>query len=442
MQYVTKMASKPIDIQHDFVVIGAPEAPQSAYVGLFASALGLAQIFSDGRTGLLLSTLDRRPDVRAAGATDDSVVTETGIRAAINAAVSGATGYWKRVGTVLSPLTAGDTINVASSGAVQAIYGICNGAVNSVGVRGSSDSGFGIYGSSDTSYGAVGISISGGGGYFNSSSGTGVIGSSGSGKGGTFTSGTNFAIEATINNSITNQRYGLLSLVRNTTGTAANGIGINIDFQIEMAGGFTQSQALIGAELTNATSATSDFIFQLRNAGSTVAEVLRLKGNGDMLSYADTYQTKAGGPVSRLRSFRNNSGTPGFLKSGDYLGSLTFDAWSSASTYAGVAGIIASATADHDATNFASKLEFWLMAASSSSPRQVGEFTPAGKLKGVFGFAVPGGDGISGTSTIITGVSYNSGTMILTFTRDTLTISGGIVTLVEAASNTVIPLSP
>ena len=56
----------------------------------------------------LLTTLDRRSDVRALGSTDDSVVTETGIRAAINAAVSGVTGVWGVSGTNIYNLNTGN----------------------------------------------------------------------------------------------------------------------------------------------------------------------------------------------------------------------------------------------------------------------------------------------------------------------------------------------
>jgi hypothetical protein len=375
MQYVTKMASKPIDIQHDFVVIGAPEAPQSAYVGLFASALGLAQIFSDGRTGLLLSTLDRRPDVRAAGATDESVVTETGIRAAINAAVSGVTGYWKKVGTVLSPQTANDRIEVTVTGGDTGMYGVASDGIGvyglsstNYGVRGTSTSNAGVYGYSAQSFGVYGITAGAPGSSAirgvatvdgvalsgQAVTGHAITGNSTSGNGGYFFSTNGIGVQATSVNSLalvahatpadSSNLWTVLSLNRQTTGTAASGIGIGIDFQVEQASNVIQSQAYFAASLSNALSVSSDFSWRLRNANAPLAEVMRLTG--------------------------------------------------------------------------------------------------AGVLNVKTGISVNSVAGLSGTSTIITGVSYNSGTMILTFTRATLTVNGGIVTAVEAASNIVIPLSP
>jgi len=187
---------------------------------------------------------------------------------------------WKRVGAVISPATAGDYLYVAATGAVQAIYGACTGAVNSVGVRGSTDSGFGVYGTSGTSYGVVGNSTSGGGGYFYSTSG----------KGGIFTSNSNIALEATgyagpvvaINTagSTFNTDFNLLRLKIDTTGTAAAGLGSSIDFHIEQASGASSNSAAIVAILTDVTSVTSAFIWRLRNAGGAIAEVMRLSGAG------------------------------------------------------------------------------------------------------------------------------------------------------------------
>lgn len=361
--------------------------------------------------------------------------------------------YWVKVSQQLQPATSGDKVVVEVVGQTAALTGNNTGNISSVGVRGYSDIGYGMFGQSVSGTGIMGMSTSSYGVraqsgtsfgiYASSTSSVAVYGSSDSGSGGQFLSTSNYAIRGEVNNSNYNGLSATLLLTRRTSGSATAGIANGIMFEIENSAGIPALAMNVISAFTSPSSGseTSDFIVQLRNSGSAIAEKFRIKGNGDSYFYADSYQTKENGAIHRLRGYHNYTGTPGYLKSGDYAGSLVFDAWSGASSYASVGAISVLATADHNSSNFASKMEFWLAEPSSLYPRQVAELTPEGKVKGIYGFSVFGADGITGTQTIITGVSYDSGTKTLTFTRATLSVSGGIVTSVTAASNTVIPLS-
>ncbi|KAF0198420.1 MAG: prophage MuMc02 head decoration protein [Bacteroidetes bacterium] len=69
------------------------------------------------------------------------------------------------------------------------------------------------------------------------------------------------------------------------------------------------------------------------------------------------------------------------------------------------------------------------------------DLSGSGILNVKSGYKVNGTNGLSGSSTVITGVSYNSITKTLVFTRSSMSISGGIVTSVNPEQNLNIDLS-
>lgn len=159
--------------------------------------------------------------------------------------------YWKRTGTLLEPNTSGDKVKVSVTGTD---IGIEATSVNGSSVRGSA-SGTG-FGGEFTGVGNSALSVNGSSGPI-------------------------------INiNSITssaNSVFNMIRLFRSTTGSAAAGIGASIDFTIEQSGGSASSSAILSALLTNVSSITSDFVWQLRSTGAALAEVMRLTGPGELL---------------------------------------------------------------------------------------------------------------------------------------------------------------
>lgn len=97
----------------------------------------------------------------------------------------------------------------------------------------------------------------------NSIDSTGITGSSGTGTGGNFTSTSGIAVIATVNPASTNSVANVLTLTRNTSGTAAAGIGASIIFNIESDGGAASSAGAMSVHYTDATTATRDSQFEL-----------------------------------------------------------------------------------------------------------------------------------------------------------------------------------
>lgn len=148
-----------------------------------------------------------------------------------------------------------------------------------------------------------------------------------------------------------------------------------------------------------------------------------------------TKQTPGG--VLRLQS--HNAG-PEFLRQYDYAGGVIFEVYNG-SGYGGPAGIMARASEDHSASGYGTDIEIWNTANGGTNNRPVAIIRQDGIFKSGYGFAVGGDDGQSGTATIVTGCSYNSGTKTLVFTRASVTFSGGIVTSIASMSSLSVPLS-
>ena len=87
----------------------------------------------------------------------------------------------------------------------------------------------------------------------------------------------------------------------------------------------------------------------------------------------------------------------------------------------------------------------FMFRVSSNATTDVFEVTPdkvysKKKIETADLFTAGGLDGMSGSSIILTGCTYNSGTRTLVFTRASLTVTGGIITQVTSASSLSVPL--
>jgi hypothetical protein len=137
-----------------------------------------------------------------------------------------------------------------------------------------------------------GINTGAGNGIFGqAASGTGVAGASNSGPGGTFTSTSNVGISVNSTSahaasfgifpSSTNTIATMLAFQRNSSGSAADGIGMSIDMATKTSDGSLQNSNQIISKWTTANTATrtSQFIITGVNAGTTGNKFV-LSGNG------------------------------------------------------------------------------------------------------------------------------------------------------------------
>lgn len=163
-------------------------------------------------------------------------------------------------------------------------YGIYGLSANNVGVYGGSTNGYGVYGNSTNSAGVYGSSTNYYGGNFFSVNSTGAVGSSTNGYGVVGTSTNNIAGYLYINPATTNTVGEVLRLRRQTSGTAADGIGGSMDFYTEDSAGTDELTGRIGNLLTTATSGseTSALTFWTRTGGAALAEALRIDGAGNV----------------------------------------------------------------------------------------------------------------------------------------------------------------
>jgi hypothetical protein len=192
--------------------------------------------------------------------------------------------YWVRTGTTLSPVVANDILSVSSTGI--SINGV---STISTGVKGTSNSNTGVFGTSNTSAGVLGLAIG---------TGTGVVAQSVNG----------IAISGLVEPASTNSVVNTLLLSRQTSGTAANGIGQSIDFTLETI----TSSAIASQVITKWVDAahatrTSSFEWWLTNLG-TLANKMELTGAGELITtnqkitglavYANNVEALAGGLVA------------------------------------------------------------------------------------------------------------------------------------------------
>jgi len=148
--------------------------------------------------------------------------------------------------------------------------------------------------------------------------------------------------------------------------------------------------------------------------------------------------TKVLGSSISLRGYHTG---PTYCSGGDNIGWVEMSAYNGVYGYSDVAAMIAVAAEPHDDKSKGTQLDFWVTPTGAGQTNLLAmTLTPAGKVKGLNGFAVFGADGMSGTAVVVTGVSYNSATKTLTFNRSVVTFNGGIATSVSATTNTVITL--
>jgi len=163
-------------------------------------------------------------------------------------------------------------------------YGVRGGSTNSFGVYGNSTNSYGIYGSSTNNYGIYGLSANNVGVYGGSTNGYGVYGNS-TNSFGVYGGSTNgIAGYLSINPATTDTVAEVLRLRRQTSGTAADGIGGLINFYAEDSAGTDELTGRIGNLLTTATSGseTSALTFWTRTGGAAIAERLRIDGAGNV----------------------------------------------------------------------------------------------------------------------------------------------------------------
>lgn len=179
--------------------------------------------------------------------------------------------FWKRTGTELTPATANDNVKIVTTAAgVRAIYaestystGVYAKSLNSNAIHADASIAAAIKGSSPA-----------GGADLTATTGIGLIARASTGLAGYF------EVRNTSGNSIQT----VISLFRDSSATATAGIGSAIDFNNKQSAptGTTQGRIINLSTNTNIASVTSDFIWQLRNAGAALAEVMRLTGAGKL----------------------------------------------------------------------------------------------------------------------------------------------------------------
>jgi hypothetical protein len=150
---------------------------------------------------------------------------------------------------------------------------------NSSGViKATSSSGTGssaaVVGIGTAAIGVSGTSSTGVGGSFSSISGIAISG----------TSNSSIAVQGLVNSSTTNTQIDVIDVRRQTTGTAANGIGGRISYTTETNTGSLSVSNYLISKWTDATNATVTSQFEIwgRNNGASAAKIFSVGGQGFM----------------------------------------------------------------------------------------------------------------------------------------------------------------
>lgn len=179
--------------------------------------------------------------------------------------------FWKRTGTELTPATANDNVKIVTTAAgVRAIYAE---STSSIGVYAKSLNYNAIHAEASIAAAIKGISPAGGAD-LTATTGIGIIARATTGLAGYFE----------VRNASGDSIQTVISLFRDSSTTATAGIGSAIDFNNKQSAptGTTQGRIINLSTNTNIASVTSDFIWQLRNAGAALTEVMRLTGAGQL----------------------------------------------------------------------------------------------------------------------------------------------------------------
>lgn len=184
---------------------------------------------------------------------------------------------WKRVGTTLSPFTSNDRIQYTTNSTSSGLY-VTNSS-SGIGIWGEASSSTGVYGSSTSAAGVVGASISSIGGNFS------------------------------VTPSSTNTFVEVMRIVRNSSGTAATGLGGYESFYGKIPGGtviesgrfgFLWTDTSVGAENSSfewwlRSSGTPTKRMELTHAGQLIVPNAKLTG---LATYADNTAATGGGLVA------------------------------------------------------------------------------------------------------------------------------------------------
>ena len=148
-------------------------------------------------------------------------------------------------------------------------------------ILGTSTSGKAISSSTVSGVAVTATSTTGTGGQITTTSGTGLIVTSTTGISATLSTTSGIGAIVLANPTTTNTTHELLRLTRNTSGTAATGIGSSLNAYLQDAGGQSELSAGLDFILTDVTNGAEDSViaFRTRNNG-TVAERARLDNTG------------------------------------------------------------------------------------------------------------------------------------------------------------------
>ncbi len=189
--------------------------------------------------------------------------------------------------------------NVVNNGLVAQVS---NGTAGSKAVSAIIDTGIGVDGASTNGYGGSFSSANADGLLGQAVSGIGVTGSSSSGVAsyGTTTSGLAGRLIATP--ASTNTIVTLLELIRQSSGTAANGIGGAVDFYVKAADGAGHLTNQFISKWTDATGATRTSQLIITGVNNAVtADLLTLSGNGALQLNKYGVGTFTGTPAKTLQ---------------------------------------------------------------------------------------------------------------------------------------------
>jgi hypothetical protein len=183
-------------------------------------------------------------------------------------------------------------IVTSTGGEAISIYGNNTGSPGGVGVQGNSTNNVGVYGTG----GSIGIQAQ-------STSGTALYALSGTGYGGYFLA----------TPSSTNTQIGILKIERQTSGTAADGIGATIDLNIETASGAISTANQLIYKWTTAANATRTSQFSITGVNSGTATNLISWGGGGSPQYTVNVVSGASNTITLnsayLQVFSGSSGT-------------------------------------------------------------------------------------------------------------------------------------
>ncbi len=288
----------------------------------FSEITSTYQVFSVGTTYTLTAGVDYWLVIRQSAApTGGNIILDSDVSADMGATSANGSAWTKTTarlryvirGVTYYGINALSTNNHGIYSTSTNGYGIYGASTNSYGIYGRSTSNIGIYGISTTNVGIYGASTSNIGTYGISTTSVGIYGASTSSYGFYSTSTSGIACGAVINPSSTNTTAEIMRLQRTTSGTAAANIGGSMDWYVEDAAGTAELSGRQSVLLTTATNGaeTSAMTWWTRTGGASIAENMRLDGNGSLglgVTPTATLHLKAG--TATIAPIKLTTGTP------------------------------------------------------------------------------------------------------------------------------------